>query len=318
MKILVTGAAGFIGSHLCARLLKEGNTVWGFDNFDPYYDVSIKENNVESLQSHAEFRLVRGDLRDREELQKAWDEFEPDLTVHLAACAGVRPSIVNPVLYSEVNITGSIHLFEMARRRQTPIVFASSSSVYGGSTKTPYREDDPVANPISPYAATKRAGELLAATYHHLYQIPIVCLRFFTVYGPRQRPDMAIHKFTKALLRDEPITLFGDGSTARDYTYVDDIVDGIVACVERAPQLGYEILNLGNSHVVPLLELVRLLEGITHKKADIRWQDVQPGDVTLTAADISRSKNLLGYSPKTSIEAGLTNTVNWLKNSTIQ
>jgi len=313
MKILITGAAGFIGSHLSERLLDGGHEVCGFDNFDPYYDISIKETNVARLEQSPQFHLVRGDIRDVAAIDEVWRKFHPDRVVHLAARAGVRPSIAEPALYSEVNITSTIHLFEAARRHGTPVVFASSSSVYGGSDRVPYTEDDPVNNPISPYAASKRAGELMAAAYFHLYQIPIICLRFFTVYGPGQRPDMAIHKFAKAILTDQPITLFGDGSTARDYTYVEDIVQGIVASIERAPQLGYAIFNLGNSRTVQLLELVQLLEKATGKTAQIHWENMQPGDVLLTSADISHAQKLLDYQPRTSIETGLRNTVEWLK-----
>lgn len=313
MKILITGAAGFIGSHLCERLLQAGNEVCGFDNFDPYYDVSIKQDNVSRLEQFPQFQLVHADIRDAAAIDELWREFHPDRVVHLAARAGVRPSIAEPALYSDVNITSTIHLFEAARRHGTPVVFASSSSVYGGSDRVPYSENDPVANPISPYAASKRAGELMAATYFHLYKIPIICLRFFTVYGPRQRPDMAIHKFAKSLLTNQPITLFGDGSTARDYTYVDDIIQGIISSIERAPQLGYEIFNLGNSRTVQLLELVQLLEKITGKTAHIHWEQMQPGDVLLTSADISHAEQMLDYRPQTSIEAGLKNTVGWLE-----
>jgi UDP-glucuronate 4-epimerase len=313
MKILITGAAGFIGSHLSERLLNDGHEVCGFDSFDPYYDISIKEANVARLEQYPQFNLVRGDIRDAAAIDELWRKFHPDRVMHLAARAGVRPSIAEPALYSEVNITATIHLFEAARRHGTPVVFASSSSVYGGSDRVPYAEDDPVNKPISPYAASKRAGELMAATYFHLYQIPIICLRFFTVYGPGQRPDMAIHKFAKAILTDQPITLFGDGSTARDYTYVDDIVQGIVASIERAPQLGYAIFNLGNGHTVQLLELVQLLEKATGKTAQIHWDKMQPGDVLLTSADISHAQKLLDYQPQTSIETGLRNTVEWLR-----
>jgi len=313
MKILITGAAGFIGSHLCARLLEEGNEVCGLDNFDPYYDISIKEENISRLEQYPQFHLVRGDIRDQSTIDSLWQRFAPDRAVHLAARAGVRPSIALPALYSDVNITATIHLFEAARRHGTPVVFASSSSVYGGSDRVPYAENDPVNTPISPYAASKRAGELMAAAYFHLYQIPLICLRFFTVYGPGQRPDMAIHKFAKALLTDQPITLFGDGSTARDYTYIDDIVQGVVASIERAPALGYEIFNLGNSRTVQLLELVQLLEKATGKKAEIRWEPMQPGDVLLTSADISHAGTLLDYHPQTPIEKGLQNTVQWLQ-----
>jgi len=313
MKILVTGGAGFIGSHLCARLLKDGHEVLAIDNFDPYYDVALKERHVAFLAEYSAFALERGDIRDASWLRETVRNFAPDRIVHLAARAGVRPSIESPSEYSDVNVTGSINIFEAARLRNTPVIFASSSSVYGDSTRVPYREDDAASTPVSPYAATKRAGELLAFTYHHLYQLPIICLRFFTVYGPRQRPDMAIHKFAHAILNDDAITLFGDGKTARDYTFVSDIVDGITASIERAPELKFQILNLGGGRVIELRELVCCLEKIIGKPAKINWQSNQPGDVKLTSADISKARELLGYAPRISIEDGLRAAVEWLR-----
>ena len=313
MKILVTGGAGFIGSHLSARLLQDGHEVLAVDNFDPYYDVRLKEEHVAALSKFPAFALERGDIRNVERLQNLMQAFAPDRIVHLAARAGVRPSIESPSEYSDVNVTGSIHIFESARKAGTPVIFASSSSVYGDSTRVPYREDDVADTPVSPYAATKRAGELLAYTYHHLYQLPIICLRFFTVYGPRQRPDMAINKFAQAILKGDAITLFGDGKTARDYTFVSDIVDGIVASIERAPDLGFQILNLGGGHVIELRELVSLLEKIIGRSAEINWQGNQPGDVRLTSADISKARELLDYQPHISIENGLRATVDWLR-----
>lgn len=313
MKILVTGGAGFIGSHLGARLLNDGHEVLALDNFDSYYDVALKERHVAKLAEYSAFTFERGDIRDGEWLQKTAHDFAPDRIVHLAARAGVRPSIEAPSEYSEVNVTGSIHVFEAARLRSTPVIFASSSSVYGDSTRLPYREDDAASTPVSPYAATKRAGELLAFTYHHLYQLPIICLRFFTVYGPRQRPDMAIHKFASSILNGETITLFGDGKTARDYTFVSDIVDGITASIECAPKLKFQILNLGGGQVIALRELVCCLEKIIGRPAKISWESDQPGDVKLTSADISKARELLDYAPRISIEDGLRATVQWLK-----
>jgi UDP-glucuronate 4-epimerase len=315
MNILVTGCAGFIGSHLCERLLRDGHTICGVDNFDNYYDLAIKESHIAALQQHDNFSLYRVDIRDTEAMAEPWERCRPDRVVHLAARAGVRPSIQQPALYSDVNVTGTTRIFELAQATSTPVVFASSSSVYGGSTRIPYREDDPVDRPISPYAATKRACELLAATYNHLYQLPLVALRFFTVYGPRQRPDMAIYKFAHAILEGRTVTLYGDGTTARDYTYIDDIVDGIVASVERAPQLGFEIFNLGNSRTVELRRLIEVIEDAAGKKANIEWQPVQPGDVTLTYADVSHAHELLGYSPQTPIEEGVRRYVQWLKSN---
>lgn len=313
MKIFLTGAAGFIGSHLSERLLREGHEVLGLDNFDPYYDIQLKERHIAQLQQYAGFALHRGDIRDGALVDTLIADFAPDRIVHLAARAGVRPSIEAPALYADVNVTGTTHIFEAARKQNIPVVFASSSSVYGDSATAPYREDEAADFPVSPYAATKRAGELLAHTYHHLYGLPITCLRFFTVYGPRQRPDMAIHKFTKAILEGKTITLFGDGSTARDYTFVADIVDGLMASIERAPQLGLAILNLGGGRTITLRELVEKIEVATGKKADIQWEGDQPGDVKLTSADISRAQELLGYNPGTTIDEGLRATAQWLQ-----
>ena len=313
MKIFVTGCVGFIGSHLCTRLLQDGHEVLGLDNFDPYYNPELKENHAKMLEEYSGFALHRGDIRNGELIQKLMADFAPERIVHLAARAGVRPSIEAPREYSDVNVSGITNIFEGARLRSTPVVFASSSSVYGDSTAPPYREEEAANFPVSPYAATKRAGELLAYTYHHLYHLPITSLRFFTVYGPRQRPDMAIHKFTRAIMNDETITLFGDGTTARDYTFVGDIVNGITAAIERAPQLEYSIINLGSGRTIELRELVALLEKITGKTAKIKWEGDQPGDVKLTFADISRARELLGYEPSTSMEEGLRATVDWLR-----
>ncbi len=313
MKIFLTGGAGFIGSHLSERLLQEGHEVLALDNFDPYYDVQLKERHVARLQQYAGFVLHRGDIRDGELVHRLIGEFAPDRIVHLAARAGVRPSIESPAEYADVNVTGTTHIFEAARRHDIPVIFASSSSVYGNSATAPYREDEAADFPVSPYAATKRAGELLAHTYHHLYGLPITCLRFFTVYGPRQRPDMAIHKFTKAILEGKTITLFGDGSTARDYTYVADIVDGLLASIERAPQLGLAILNLGGGRTITLRELVEKIEIATGKTAKIQWESDQPGDVKLTSADISRAQEFLDYNPGTTIDEGLKATAEWLQ-----
>jgi UDP-glucuronate 4-epimerase len=313
MKIFVTGAAGFIGSHLSTRLLNEGHEVFALDNFDPYYDIRLKQKHVAELSQNPAFRLETGDIRDATLLTSLIENFAPDRIVHLAARAGVRPSIESPAEYSAVNVTGTINIFEAARRQNIPVVFASSSSVYGDSAPAPYREDDVAASPVSPYAATKRAGELLAYTYHHLYNLPISSLRFFTVYGPRQRPDMAINKFARAILNNGKIVLFGDGTTARDYTFISDIVSGVMAAIERAPDLGYEIFNLGSGRTIELRALVELLEKITGNAANIEWQGDQPGDVKLTYADISHAQQQLDYQPNTSMEEGLRATVDWLK-----
>ncbi len=313
MKIFLTGAAGFIGSHLSECLLQNGHDVLGLDNFDPYYDIQLKERRVAQLQEYPGFALDRGDIRQGELVHRLITEFTPDRIVHLAARAGVRPSIESPAVYADVNVTGTTNIFEVARQHKIPVVFASSSSVYGDSAIAPYREDEAADFPVSPYAATKRAGELLAHTYHHLYRLPITCLRFFTVYGPRQRPDMAIHKFTKAILEGKTITLFGDGSTARDYTYVADIVNGLMASIQCAPQLGLAIINLGGGRIITLRELVEKIEVATGKTAQIQWEADQPGDVKLTSADISQARELLGYNPATTIDEGLRNTVEWLQ-----
>jgi UDP-glucuronate 4-epimerase len=313
MKIFLTGAVGFIGSHLATRLLNDGHEVLGLDNFDPYYNPALKENHACALQEYSGFALERGDIRDAQLVSRLTNDFAPDRIVHLAARAGVRPSIESPAEYSDVNVRGTTNIFEAARVRSTPVISASSSSVYGDTTPPPYKEAEAADFPVSPYAATKRAGELLAYTYNHLYDLPITSLRFFTVYGPRQRPDMAIHKFAKAILNHQTITLFGDGTTARDYTFVGDIVNGIVASIERAPKLGNCILNLGSGRTIELRELVALLEKITGNEAQIQWEGDQPGDVRLTFADISRAREVLDYEPNTSMEDGLRATVKWLR-----
>ena len=313
MNILVTGCAGFIGSHLCERLLRDGHVVAGIDNFDPYYDLSIKRANISRLMAFDDFAFHELDIRHFASLQNLFNGFAPQRVVHLAARAGVRPSIESPALYADVNVTGTVNVFECARESKTPVVFASSSSVYGDASRVPLRESDICVRPISPYAATKRAGELMAFTYGHLHQLPIVCLRFFTVYGPRQRPDMAIAKFTKRVLEDQTITLFGDGKSARDYTFVSDTVSGVVAATERAPLLGGEIFNLGNSQTVELKRLIEVIEDATGKQARIEWQADQPGDVVLTFADISHAKQLLDYAPQTAIEDGVREVVAWLR-----
>ena len=313
MKILVTGAAGFIGSHLSSRLLQDGHEVLGLDSFDPYYNPALKEQHVAQLGAFPGFKLQRGDIRDASLVSEVIEQFAPERIVHLAARAGVRPSIADPATYAEVNVTGTTHILEAAARAHIPVVFASSSSVYGDAAPPPYREDDAATHPVSPYAATKRAGELLAYTYHHLHGLPVTCLRFFTVYGPRQRPDMAIHKFAKAILKGDTITLFGDGSTARDYTFIGDIVNGVTAATLRAPELGYAIFNLGSGRTIELKQLVELLEKITGKNATIEWQGDQPGDVKLTYADITEARAKLDYEPHTTMEEGLRATVEWLQ-----
>lgn len=312
MKVLLTGGAGFIGSHLAERLLERGEKLVILDNFNDFYDPQIKFRNIEQVRTRGEFVLYQGDLLDPPLLEKIFEKHRPEAVVHLAAYAGVRPSLENPALYSEVNVTGTTHLLELSRQHGVAnFVLGSSSSVYGINSKVPFHEDDPVPLPISPYAATKRAGELLASVYHHNYQLPVACLRFFTVYGPRQRPEMAIHKFTRRICRGEEIAVYHEGKSQRDYTYVVDIVQGILAALDR-PQ-GFAIWNLGNSCTVPLLELIGLIEKALGRKARLRLMPAQPGDVPITYADIRRAREQLGYAPTTSIEEGIEKFVAWYR-----
>ncbi len=318
MNILVTGGAGFIGSHLGERLVRDGHTVWAVDNFDPFYDPGVKERNVAWLLTRPEFHLVRADIRDRAALSVALggpNAPQFDVIVHLAARAGVRPSLEEPLLYSQVNIDGTVVMLELARELGVKrFIFGSSSSVYGNNEKVPFSEEDPVDGPISPYAATKRAGELICHTYHHLYDLSIVCLRFFTVYGPRQRPDLAIHKFTSLITRGEPVPVFGDGSTERDYTYVDDIVAGVLGSIRytEGPAV-FEIVNLGGSRTTSLTRLIELLTEATGMPARIDRRPMQPGDVLRTYADVSRANRLFGYDPTVAIEDGIRKFVEWYR-----
>jgi len=316
--ILVTGGAGFIGSHLVERLLARGDQVIALDNFDTYYDPAIKRRNLRAaLEGPAAGRLtlVEGDIRDLAALDELFGRHRVDLVVHLAARAGVRPSIEAPLLYEEVNVKGTVNLLEACRRHGVrKFVFGSSSSVYGDSTRVPFREDAPVERPVSPYAATKVAGELLCHTYHHLFGMHIFCLRFFTVYGPRQRPEMAIHKFARLIREGRPLQRFGDGDTERDYTYIEDILDGLERSVDRVK--GYEVLNLGESRRVGLSYLIGLLEKELGVAAQVEGLPEQPGDVKMTCADISRARKLLGYDPKVPIEEGIRRFVAWLKSET--
>ncbi len=304
--ILVTGGAGFIGSHVAAALLERGDRVVAYDNLDDYYDPDIKRQNLAALLEHSNFAFYRGDIRDAETLDEVACRHAFDGIIHLAARAGVRPSIAHPALYAEVNIGGTSNVLELAREREIhSFVFASSSSVYGERTKTPFLTTDPVDRPVSPYAATKRAGELIAHTYHHLYEMDVACLRFFTVYGPGQRPEMAISKFTRALARGATIPVFGDGSSQRDYTYVGDIVDGVLRALDR--NRGYDIYNLGNHRMVALNELVELIASELGVEPKIEYLPQQPGDVSRTCADIEHTREALGYNPATSIETGISN-----------
>ena len=311
-KILVTGAAGFIGSHLCERALKMGWHVEGLDNFDPFYDAAIKKKNLAQSLAHANFKFHQGDIRKGDFAAQLCGGGNFNAVVHLAARAGVRPSIEDPAGYMDVNIAGTVSMLEAARGAGIKkFVFASSSSVYGNNEKVPFAETDNVDNPISPYAATKKAGELICYTYHHLFGIDMACLRFFTVYGPRQRPDLAIHKFARLILDDKEIPVFGDGSMKRDFTYIDDIIDGVIASVERCK--GYEIYNLGESRPVRLDVLISEIENAIGKKARIKRLPAQPGDVNQTYADVSKAVRMLGYDPKTHLKDGLASFAAWLK-----
>ncbi|MGE5752179.1 MAG: NAD-dependent epimerase/dehydratase family protein, partial [Deltaproteobacteria bacterium] len=308
----LTGAAGFIGSHVARALLRRGDRVFGLDNFDPFYDRAIKERNLEGLRRYPGFQFLEGDIRDAASLS-VWGAGEsPAALIHLAAKAGVRPSVADPAGYADVNVTGTVRVLSWARDRSVPrVLFASSSSVYGGNTKVPFSEDDFVDHPVSPYAATKKAGELLCHTWAHLYGMNIVSLRFFTVYGPGQRPEMAIHKFTRRLLEGREIEIYGDGTTRRDYTYIDDIVSGVLGALS-APH-GYRVYNLGESATISLADLVALLERATGVRAKRKVLPPQPGDVPVTYADISRARAEIGYDPKTPIEEGINRFVQWYR-----
>jgi UDP-glucuronate 4-epimerase len=307
--ILVTGGAGFIGSHLCERLLARGDEVVVLDNFNDFYDPSIKRANAAGLSGA---RVIEGDVRDADAVGRLLTETRFDAVMHLAAMAGVRPSLEDPLLYEDVNVRGTLVLLEAIRRSPgTRMIFASSSSVYGSNEKVPFEESDDIHHPVSPYAATKRSAELHCFTYHHLYGIPTTCLRFFTVYGPRQRPEMAIHKFVRAVLAGESIPVFGDGSTRRDYTFVDDIVDGVVRAIDRCE--GYEVYNLGGSQTTSLGELVDLVGQACGREPIISREPLQPGDVVITYADVSKAGECLGYAPKTAVPEGLALFVEWFR-----
>ena len=310
--ILVTGGAGFIGSHLVESLLAEGNRqVAVVDNFNDFYPAEIKRANISSFLNNPRFRLYETDICDGENLRKVFAENEFDAIVHIAAWAGVRPSLLNPALYTQVNVSGTLNVLEAAKDFGVKqFVFGSSSSVYGINCKIPFSEDDKISRPISPYAATKAAGELLCHTFAHLYDIRTVCLRFFTVYGARQRPDLAIHKFSRLIWEEKPIPVFGDGTTRRDYTYIDDIIQGVRAAIDY-DQADYEIFNLGESETIELSKLIELLEENLGKKAIIERKPMQPGDVPVTFADISKARKLLNYNPQTKIEDGIPKFTEW-------
>jgi UDP-glucuronate 4-epimerase len=312
--VLVTGGAGFIGSHLVERLLGEGGwRVHVVDDFNDFYNPTLKRRNVAPHLEHEAYHLHEADIRDHSALERVFAAHRFDCVVHLAARAGVRPSLLEPRLYAETNITGTLNLLELSRSHKVPqFVFGSSSSVYGENEKVPFSEDDPVFKPISPYAATKAAGELLCHTYSHLFGLRCVALRFFTVYGARQRPDLAIRKFASLISRGEPIPVFGDGTTRRDYTYVDDIIAGVRAAMEYRASM-YEVINLGESRTVELRELIALLERELGRAAVIDRRPLQPGDVPQTFADVTKARRLLGYDPQTPIEEGIRRFVEWFK-----
>ncbi len=314
MKIVVTGAAGFIGSHLCERLLGNGRIVVGIDNFDEFYNPDIKRRNISNCLKDQNFQLIKADIRDRDAMDRIVGN-DADVIVHLAARAGVRPSIAEPVFYADVNINGTMVLLEAAKKYKiNKFIFASSSSVYGNNKKVPFSEEDNVDFPISPYAATKKAGELICHTYHHLYDISITCLRFFTVYGPRQRPDLAIHKFARLIEEGKPIPVFGDGSMMRDFTYIEDIIDGTVAAIDNCD--GFNIYNLGESQPIAVNDLIAEIEKALGKNAVKEYLPLQPGDVERTYADVTKAMKDLNYRPSTPIQSGLAKFADWLRQST--
>ncbi len=310
MKILVTGNAGFIGSHLCEKLLASGHTVLGVDNFDDFYSKTQKINNLNFSLDSSNFTFYEVDIRDKASLIRIFANNHIDVVIHLAAKAGVRPSIDNPAGYFETNLMGTLNILEAMKQFNIKnMVFASSSSVYGNNKKVPFSESDMVDNPISPYAASKKAAELLCYNYHHLYDFNIFALRFFTVFGPRQRPDLAINKFSHRIMNGLPIDIFGNGTSSRDYTFVDDIVDGIILSMKKLK--GFQILNLGNSTPVTLNHMVEAIEDEIGLFARKRYLPMQEGDVNATYADISKAQNLIGYYPSTSFETGISRFIDW-------
>ena len=313
MNFLVTGGVGFIGSHVCERLLEAGHAVCALDDLNDFYDPAIKQSTLRELQSRAQsFSFVHADITNRGEVDEIFGSIAFDQIIHLAARAGVRPSLENPALYQRVNVEGTVNVLEAARERGVKkITIASSSSVYGVNSKVPFSEADPIFNAISPYAASKLGCEALGHVYHHVYGMDVCMLRFFTVYGPRQRPDLAIHKFARLMQSGQPIPVFGDGNTSRDYTYVDDTVDGVISATEK--EFGYEIINLGESQSVELDRLIELLEQAMGVKAEINRQPAQPGDVPITFANIEKAQRLLGYNPQVKIEDGIPRFIEWFR-----
>jgi UDP-glucuronate 4-epimerase len=317
MNILVTGGAGFIGSHLCERLIAVNNNVICLDNFNPFYNPEIKWQNLSEMILNHSFKLVEGDIRNPGDLDKCFAGQNVDLVVHLAAMAGVRPSIENPLLYTDVNITGTLQvLLACQKYRVKKLIFASPSSVYGNKEGGRFKESDDVDKPVSPYAATKRSGELICFNQSRLMDISILCLRFFTVYGPRQRPDLAIHKFTRLLYEGNPIPVYGDGSTSRDYTYIDDTIDGILKAINYVnAHPGFEIFNLGESQTIQLKDMIFELEKASGRKAALDTQPLQPGDVNYTCADIERSRKVLYYNPTWEFRKGISKFIGWFEKS---
>lgn len=314
LKIVVTGCAGFIGSHLCEKLLGMGHSVAGIDNFDPFYARSVKEQNMIPFISHPGFEFMEFDLADYGQLSRNLGHRKIDAVVHLAGKAGVRPSIEAPLAYTRANVVATQNILELMKHKGIKkLAFASSSSVYGNTKEIPFHETQDVSNPISPYAFTKKACELINYTYHALYELDIINLRFFTVFGPRQRPDLAIHKFTKLILNNEEIPMFGDGSTARDYTYYKDTVEGICRALNYlfGHDQVYEIINLGNNQPVKLRDMISAIEKATGRKANIKQLPMQPGDVDVTYACIEKAEKLLGYHPKYTFDEGIRNFVDW-------
>lgn len=312
MRILVTGGAGFIGSHLCERLLAENHKIVVVDDLNDFYAESLKLNNLATIRKLGSFHFHQCDIRDREQVRMIVGDYRPEAVIHLAARAGVRPSLVDPLLYESVNVGGTTVLLDACREFSVrKFVFASSSSIYGIANTVPFREDDNLNLPISPYAATKIAAEKMCYTYSHLYKLRVTCLRFFTVYGPRQRPDLAIRKFIERIDDGKPIPVFGDGSSGRDYTYVDDTVSGISTAIDFDSP--FAVFNLGNSHPISLRAMIETIEQSLGKKAIIEWRPEQPGDVPTTYADISRAQRFLGYAPTTSFQKGIVQTVNWYR-----
>lgn len=313
---LITGGAGFIGSSISDKLIKQGNKVVTIDNFCDFYNEKIKQNNIKPLIKNNNFKIYKKDIRDRQALNKIFDENNIDIVIHLAAMAGVRPSIENPILYQEVNCLGTQNILEEMKVHDVKkLVMASSSSVYGNCKEVPFREDMIVDFAISPYAATKKANEVMTHVYHKLFEFNVMMLRFFTVYGPKQRPDLAINKFTRLMMEDKEIPMFGDGTASRDYTYIGDIVDGILKscdyCINHKDV--YEILNIGNSSPISLKQMIETIGKALNKEPKIKQLPMQPGDVNRTFADISKAKRMLGYEPKISFEEGIQNFVEWYK-----